>query len=86
MIMKYLLAVVLVLLSGCALLEEKPQIEKVVYVTTPLQLPARPILPTFSYDDISCVNEDVIQKIADRDLMRKQYIEQLETIIKSTQK
>ena len=79
--MKYLI-LPLILLTGCA--TQLPPVEKVVYVKTPLTAPPRPTLPTFTYADIQCVSPDVIQKIADRDLMRKQYSEQLEAIISST--
>jgi hypothetical protein len=84
--MKYLIITTLILLSGCAIFQEKPAVEKVVYVSTPLTLPPRPVLPTFSYDDIGCLSDEIATKVADRDLMRKQYTEQLETIIRSTQK
>ena len=82
--MRYLILAPIILLSGCALFQSTPPVEKVVYVNTPLTIPPRPILPTFTYSDIQCVNEDVIKKIADRDLIRKQYSEQLEAIINST--
>ncbi len=84
--MKYLIVSILLLLSGCSLIQTQPPIEKIIYKTTPLVLPDRPTLPTFTYEDIKCVDEETITKIADRDLARKEYIEKLETIIKSTQK
>ena len=74
----------LVLLSGCSLFQEKKPIEKLVYVTTPLNAPARPVLPTWKGDDMECLSEEIKDKIRDRDLLRKQYAEQLETIINST--
>jgi hypothetical protein len=73
------------LLSGCSLIKEQPPVEKLIYVTNPLTLPARPILPTWKGYEMECLTEDVKQKIRNRDLMRRQYAEELETIIKSTQ-
>ncbi len=82
---KYIIIATLVL-SGCSLSPSKPSVDKLVYVSTPLYAPARPKLPTWGYDDISCLSQEMIQKILDRDTLRKEYIEQLEVIIKETQK
>jgi hypothetical protein len=74
----------LLLLSGCSLFQEKKPVDKLVYVTTPLYAPARPTLPTWKGDDMECLSDEMKDKIRDRDLLRKQYAEQLETIINST--
>lgn len=84
--MKKSLLLLVLLLSGCSLFsqEQKKPVEKLVYVTTPLYAPARPVLPTWNGDDMECLSEEMKDKIRDRDLLRKQYAEQLETIINST--
>lgn len=82
-----LMMINLVLLgSGCALLQEKPPVEKVVYVTTPLYAPDRPNLPTWTGKDMECLTPEMKQNIRDRDTLRREYAEKLEIIIKSTQK
>jgi hypothetical protein len=86
MVMNKLIILSFVLLSGCSLLAEKPAAEKVVYVTAPLQLPERPILPSWKGSDMECLSPEMKVKLRERDLGRKQYCEKLEVIIKSTQK
>lgn len=85
--MKYLLLICLTL-TGCSLIESKPvaPVEKLVYVTVPLTAPARPILPTWKGSDMSCLTEEMKDKVRTRDLLRKQYAEQLEAAINSTHK
>lgn len=71
--------------SGCSLIpKEKPPVEKIIYVTNPLPLPNRPILPTWSGKDMECLTPDIKQKVRERDTSRREYAESLETIIKST--
>jgi hypothetical protein len=72
------------ILSSCGLIKEKPPVEKLVYVTTPLPLPSRPILPTWSGSDMQCLSDETKVKVRNRDLFRKQYAEMLEEIIKTT--
>lgn len=87
--MRYLFLAPIILISGCSLLQpapERPAVEKVVYVTTPLSLPERPILPTWKGSDMICLTPEMAVKVRERDLLRKQYAEKLETIIKATQK
>lgn len=85
--MKYfIMCLTMFSLVGCAMFKEKPLVEKVVYVTTPIQLPARPTLPTWKATDMQCLSVEMKQKILDRDRIRKEYIDELETIIKSTHK
>lgn len=71
--------------TGCSLFTKEVPVEKVVYVTTPLQQPARPSLPTWTGQDMECLAPDVKQKIRDRDTLRREYAERLEVIIQSTQ-
>lgn len=72
-----------VILVGCTTIKEK-QVDKLVYVTNPLTAPARPTLPTWTGKDMSCLSEEMKQKIRDRDRLRKEYAEDLEAIISST--
>lgn len=73
-----------ILLTGCSLFQKSDNLEKIVYVTAPLYGPERPVLPTWTGDDMSCLSEEMKDKIRDRDQMRKFYAEQLEVIINST--
>jgi hypothetical protein len=82
---KIILLLSLVLLSGCAFLEEKPPVEKIVYLTNPLQLPTRPTLPTLKGADVSCLAPEVKKTLQERDRLRREYAEELEAIIKTTQ-
>lgn len=70
--------------TGCSLFTKEVPVEKIVYVTTPLQQPARPNLPTWTGKDMECLAPDIKQKIRDRDTLRREYAEQLEVIIQST--
>lgn len=92
---KVLLITSLLILSGCSLISTpepivpvEPQIltvEKLIYITNPLQLPVRPTMPVWTSVDMDCLTNEMKLKILTRDKLRKDYIEQLETIIKSTQ-
>ena len=73
-----------IILTGCSLFQKQDALEKIVYVTAPLYAPERPVLPTWTGDDMECLSEEVKDKIRDRDQMRKFYAEQLEAIINST--
>ena len=71
--------------NGCSLLKEKPPVEKLIYVTTPVELPGpRPELPTWTGKDMECLAPEVKQKIRDRDRLRREYAERLEVVIQST--
>lgn len=78
---KYL--IIALILTGCA---TKPPEQRVVYVSTPLQLPTKPELPRMSSDSLSCVSDETKWALLKRDVIIKNYISELETIIKSTQK
>lgn len=81
---KIALLVIAMSLLGCA--SSLPPVEKVIYVTTPLSLPNKPALPTWTSADMQCLSTDMKQKILERDRVRKSYSEELEVIIKSTSK
>jgi hypothetical protein len=62
--------------SGCA--------TEVRYISQPLPLPARPVLDSVTEHELSVLPPDVYRRLKNRDRERKQYAEELETIIKST--
>ena len=66
--------------AGCA-----PKADT-VYVTMPLPLPARPTLPNLSADDLQCLSDGAYSRLAERDMLRRQYAEKMEDIIKATHK
>lgn len=71
---------IFLLLTGCV---SKP-VERTVYITTPLELPSKPELPKMSSDSLSCVSDETKWTLLKRDVLLKNYISELETIIKST--
>ena len=84
--MKKLLTIIgLVGVVSCAS-NPPPAVDRVIYKTTPLSLPSRPTLDTWTASDMSCLSTEMKQKILNRDRARKAYSEELEIIIKSTQK
>ena len=71
-----------VLLSGCA---NNPQIiERKIYVTVPLTLPKKPDLIKIPADSLNCVDDSTQWALLKRDVAIKNYISDLEDIIKST--
>lgn len=85
---KLILLIGLLGMSGCALFQppEPPApIERVVYVTTPLQVPAAEKLPVWKGSEMSCLSKEMKRKILERDRLRKKRIDELTAIIKSTQ-
>lgn len=70
-------------LIGCA---SNPQIiERKIYVTVPLELPKKPELVKVPADSLECIDDSVRWDLLKRDVAIKNYISELETIIKSTQ-
>lgn len=65
-------------LAGCA---SQPEVR---YVTEPLPLPARPVLPRLSAEDVACLSEDAYRRLVERDMGRRHYAEELEAVIRST--
>lgn len=58
--------------------------QRVQYQILPLPLPERPLLPAISADELQCLSDETYSKLAERNRLRRQYAEQLETIITST--
>ena len=83
MIMTGKLAVVswICLSLGCSV-KEPP---RVIYVTTPLSLPAKPELPRMKSNELECIADSSKWTLLKRDVILKNYISELETIIQSTQ-
>ena len=72
----------LVSLGGCA---NNPQIiERKIYVTVPLTLPKKPELVKVAADSLECVDDATKWALLKRDVEIKNYISELETLIKST--
>lgn len=67
----------LIMLASC---------ETVRYQQTPLTLPQKPWLPAIKSEQLECLSDDAYKNLVKRDLLRKQYSEKLEAIIKSTHK
>jgi hypothetical protein len=72
------------LLLGCS--TPKKEEPRVVYISVPLTLPEKPELPKIASDSLYCASDDVKWALLKRDVAIKNYISELETIIKSTQK
>jgi hypothetical protein len=77
-----LFVILLFILNACAMQEPK---EKIVYITTPLTLPEKPELPKMSADALECISDESKWTLLKRDVLLKNYISDLETIIKATQ-
>lgn len=58
---------------------------KTVFVTNPLERPARPALPPITTEEALQVPKPVWTKIVQRSRLQRQYAETLEVIIDSTQ-
>lgn len=84
--MKRSLVLLIILLSslgsGCS--TPIKATDKIVYVTVPLPLPSRPALPTISANKLECLSDEDRVTLMNRDMARRQYAEELESIIKST--
>ena len=66
-----------VLLAGCA--AGPPQ-----YVTAPLPLPPKPALPAVHGAELQCLTAGAYSRLAHRDRIERNYIEQLRAVIRST--
>lgn len=64
--------------SGCATPPD------VGYVTQPLPLPARPVLPRLTATDLACLPDDAYRRLVERERLRREYAEELEAIIRAT--
>jgi hypothetical protein len=79
-----LLTPIIILLFITACSTQAPK-EKIIYITTPLTLPEKPELPKMSSDALQCISDESKWSLLKRDVLLKNYISDLETIIKSTQ-
>ena len=57
---------------------------RTVYVQTPLPLPIKPEWPIIKGRDMRCLSPTTQWELKNRDTMMKEYISQLETIIRAT--
>lgn len=64
--------------SGCA----QPEVR---YITRPLDLPVRPILPGIKPAEFGCLDRDTYRRLVERERLRRNYAEELEAVIRSTQ-
>lgn len=65
-------------LLGCA---QQP----VLYLNKSLWKPERPVLPVLTESDVQCLSKEAFFKLFNRDRLRREYAEELEVIIESTQ-
>lgn len=84
--MKHFILFFIVVVSGCSVSVEKSEQPKMVYVSVPLDLPAKPAIPKISSDGLVCVDDQTKMELLHRDAIIKTYIQELETIITSTHK
>jgi hypothetical protein len=54
------------------------------YVIEPLLLPQRPVLPSLSAADVSCLSGAVYRRLVERERLRREFAEKLEAVILST--
>ena len=97
--MKKLLILSFLLFSACGGTPEKPLPpmegtpiyksseevkERVVYVSVPLPMPIKPQFPKIKGKDLRCLSPTVQWELKNRDTIMKDYIYELEAIIRST--
>lgn len=70
-----LLLTLLVAAAGCT---------ETIYITRPLPLPERPVLPRIYEVELICVSDDTYKAWVERERLRREYAERLEAIICST--
>lgn len=76
-LMKAAAIILTLIISGC---------ETVRYVSSPLPLPARPVLPQIESKALQCLSPETYSDLVKRDMLRRQYANNLELIIESTHK
>lgn len=69
-----------VLLVGCVSTPEPV----IIYRTTPLPMPERPVLPVVDPEELGCLSDEAYERLLMREQLRRNYAEQLETIIRAT--
>ena len=67
----------IILVAGCATTTTE-------YITTPLQIPDRPTLPTVVAGDLQCLTDQAFEELVARDAMLQAHIKRLEAIILTT--
>ena len=72
-----------ILLTGCA--TQLPPVDRVIYKTTPIYGPTRPSLPPLGAHDLECLPKSVLKTLSERDTLRREYAENIEAVLKSTQ-
>lgn len=63
--------------SGCS----APEVR---YVTRPLELPVRPLLPGIQPAEFACLSQETYGRLVERERLRRNYAEELEAVIQST--
>lgn len=63
-------------LSGCT-----PPVRQ---VSQPLPLPERPLLPRVYEAELMCLSDETYRRVVERERLRREYAEILETIIRAT--
>jgi hypothetical protein len=53
-------------------------------VSQPLPLPERPLLPRVYDAELSCLSDETYRRVVERERLRREYAETLETIIRAT--
>lgn len=66
------------MIHGCTAPEPVPIMQQALPLTT------RPALPPIMSAELTCLSDDVYERLATRNRMLRQYAEELEVIIKST--
>lgn len=73
------------MISGCInTTPDIKEVQKIVYVSVPINKPQKPEIPKISSKDISCLTKEQKNKLIDRDNIIKSYISDLESTIEST--
>lgn len=74
----FLLVIFTAVISSCGFTKER-----VVYVND-MPMPVRPVLPIIQPEELVCLSNDVYKKVRERDLLRRQYADKLEDVIKGS--
>lgn len=72
------MALIAFALSGCGA-------APVRQVSQPLPLPERPLLPRVYEAELMCLSDETYRRVVERERLRREYAEILETIIRATQ-
>lgn len=75
----YVMILIMTGLTGC------PSPLPAQIIQEPLTRPPRPVLPAIKATDLQCLSDATYARLAERNRLARQYAEQLELIIDSTQ-